>query len=65
VSFNPRVDDDSMRMNSIAYEYALSITGEIFIAEGVFQQNRPLAAGHHLLLPGCRGNRCQIQFTGA
>jgi hypothetical protein len=41
VSFNPRVDDGSIRMNSIAYEYAYSITGEIFIAEGAFQQKRP------------------------
>jgi hypothetical protein len=40
VSFNPRVNDESIRMNSMAYAYA-SITGEIFIAEGVFQQNRP------------------------
>jgi hypothetical protein len=40
VSFNPRADDESIRMNSIAYEYASSITGEIFIAEGVCQQNR-------------------------
>jgi hypothetical protein len=43
VSFNPRVDDGSIRMNSIGYEYASSITGEIFIAEGVFQQIRPIA----------------------
>jgi hypothetical protein len=31
-------------MNSIAYEYAPIITDEIFIAEGVFQQNRPKPA---------------------
>jgi hypothetical protein len=30
-------------MNSIAYEYAFSITGEILIAEGVFQRNKPIA----------------------
>jgi hypothetical protein len=46
MSFNPRVNDTSIRMDSIAYAYAASITGEIFIAEGFFQQNRPFAVGH-------------------